>query len=575
MEENIVQALFNCTQPDNETRKNSEAFLESLKSEPGFGVLLVQISFNQTYTLQIRQAASILMKNQCKKWKNSTFPQLDKDFIKENLVKCLKFSLAEPIRLQFEEVAYVIGRHENDLTLILNQVEAIFKSNEATISNNTPLSVEELDEMYAGLNTLFQLTKKYEYVINEKRTGLKPIIFRFFDSLLNFLPLLIPERHFTHINLIVQIFWVAFYLDYFGDLVSGTKLNAWLNGFSLILQVGYENVSITDHYEQEKKAKEPRYQAFKWVAQIVHRFFSRYHDYQAKVDTSTEIGQIFTGVWVKVFLDLVIVHTFQSTKIFIPDITLNYYIKYLNQSIKYKPTCEYLSTLQLENGEFVVPSLITQIITPTVSKTTHDEELWIDNPIEYIRRQSDLSSVYYSASNACIDLLDTLCSHGYLQQFLTYLSGSLGNQLSPITKESLMNQVGCLAMLLKSDVAFEKTIEDMLTMHIFSELSSSIGFLVARACWVYGQFSSINFTNKEHQQQVLTKICTLVQSDQLIGHFPARRRSRPQASNPAMSSMVSPSISGCSLSSVAAITARFLACRFRIFSSTVSRAMSL
>lgn len=521
MEENIVQALFNCTQSDNETRKTSEAFLESLKSEPGFGILLVQISFNQAYTLQIRQVASILVKNQCKKWKNSTFPQGDKDFIKENLVKCLKFSVVEPIRLQFEEVAYVIGRHENDLNLILNQVETIFKSNEVNINNKTALSVEDLDEMYAGLNTLFQLSKKYEYVINEKRTGLKPIIFRFFDSLLNLLPILIPERHFSHINLVVQIFWVAFYLDYFGDLVSGTKLNAWLNSFSLILQVGYDAVTISDHYEQEKKTKEPKYQTFKWVAQIVHRFFSRFHDYKAKVDTSSEIGQIFTSVWVKVFLDLIIVHTFQSTKIYIPDITVNYYIKYLNQSIKYKPTCEYLSTLQLENGEFVIPSLITQIITPTVSKTPYDEELWIDNPIEYIRRQSDLSSVYYSASNACIDLLDTICSHGYLQQFLTYLSGSLSNQLSPITKESLMNQVGCLAMLLKSDVAFEKTIEDMLTMHIFSELSSSIGFLVARACWVYGQFSSINFTNKEHQQQVLTKICTLVQSDQLPIKFEA------------------------------------------------------
>lgn len=508
MEEKVVQALFNCTLPDDETRKTSEAFLEALKSEPGFGVLLAQISFNQSYSLQIRQLSAIIVKNQCKKWKNATLALADKVFVKENLVKCLKFSVDEIIRAQFEEVAYVVGRHETDLQVVLNQVE-------------TSLATDDLDEIFAGLNTLFQLTKKYEYVINEKRAGLKPIITRFFDTLLALLPKLISGCYFSHLNLVVQVFWVSFYLDYFGDLVSGSKLNSWLGCFSQILQVGYDPISIPDHYEQEKKAKEPKYQTHKWVAQIVHRFFSRYYDYKGQIDTDAEIGQTFTTSWVKVFLDTIIQHIFFSTSHFIPDITLNYYIKYLNQSIKYKPTCEYLSTFQLENGDYIIPSLITQIITPIVSKTPYDEELWNENPIEYIRRQSDLSSVYYSASNACIDLLDTLCSHGYLQQFLTYLSGSLNNQLSPITKESLMNQVGCLALLLKSEPALEKTIEDMLSLHIFQELGSSIGFLVARACWVYGQFSSITFSNLEHQQQVLKKICALVQNEQLPVKFEA------------------------------------------------------
>jgi hypothetical protein len=189
MEEQIVQALFNCTQTDNETRRNAEAFLESIKNSAGFGVQLVQILFNLSYSAHIRQLASILLKNQCKKWKDSTLSDSDKELIKENLVKCLKFSVEEPIRAQFEEIAYVIGRQEKNLDGILNQVEV-------------SLASDSLDDVYAGLNALFQLTKRYEYVISEKRVGLKPIISRFFDKVLELMGKLIPGGHFCHLNLI-------------------------------------------------------------------------------------------------------------------------------------------------------------------------------------------------------------------------------------------------------------------------------------------------------------------------------------------------------------------------------------
>ena len=46
-------------------------------------------------------------------------------------------------------------------------------------------------------------------------------------------------------------------------------------------------------------------------------------------------------------------------------------------------------------------------------------------------------------------------------------------------------------------------------------------------------------------------------------------------SKSSISAMLSPSINGASLSMVASMAARFFACKLRIFSSTVSRAMSL
>ena len=53
-------------------------------------------------------------------------------------------------------------------------------------------------------------------------------------------------------------------------------------------------------------------------------------------------------------------------------------------------------------------------------------------------------------------------------------------------------------------------VQEMLALYVFPELANPIGFLRARACWAYGQFSSFPFTNIEHQKQVLEKICGLI-----------------------------------------------------------------
>jgi Importin, protein involved in nuclear import len=112
----------------------------------------------------------------------------------------------------------------------------------------------------------------------------------------------------------------------------------------------------------------------KWASQIVYRFFSRYHDYKAELGGSSIIGKVFTASWVQIFLDIIVSQVFSHESKFIPDVVLNYYIKYINQAIKYPIACEYLKTLKIDS-EFVIPLLITKVITPLVKKTPHDQEL--------------------------------------------------------------------------------------------------------------------------------------------------------------------------------------------------------
>jgi hypothetical protein len=40
--------------------------------------------------------------------------------------------------------------------------------------------------------------------------------------------------------------------------------------------------------------------------------------------------------------------------------------------------------------------------------------------------------------------------------------------------------------------------EPLMEQHVLPELSSNHPFLKQRACWLYGEFSSFNFTNQQH-----------------------------------------------------------------------------
>ena len=181
MEDSVVQALFNCTQADASIRTSAESFLETVKIEPGFAVLLLQISHNDKYSLAVRQLASIFLKNQLKKWKDCQFSQNDKEFLKNNIIHCLKLSVPEAIRSQFEEIAYTIGRYEKSLENIFIQVHSYLDSGDS-------------DMVYAGLSIIHQFSKQYEYVITEKRNNLVVLMNTFLPKLEILLEKLLKEQ---------------------------------------------------------------------------------------------------------------------------------------------------------------------------------------------------------------------------------------------------------------------------------------------------------------------------------------------------------------------------------------------
>lgn len=500
MEESVIQALATCMSPDNEVRKQSEAFITSLKAQPGFYVLLLQISQNSSYPLEIRQIAVILLKNSALKWKKGEIPADSKAVIKSSILNCLKKSAPVLIRTQLEEIVQVLGKQEYPWEGINDQIHSFLDSNDP-------------DCIFAALVMLQRISKNYEFIMGEKRSKLKILVSSFFpklDQLFTRLISEISESVYPYISLILQIFWAAFYIELPSDQVNESNINNWLAKILSVLSLDFDLGIPSNADEEEQKAQDPKLLCKKWAIQIAYRFFNRYSNIKNLPDSQKIIGEIFITNWMVSMMNIVVVQLFKYKQVFLPELYMNYSLKYVTECIKNDQTCEIIKNMVLANGRFVIPALINEIITPVLCRNSKDEELWQDNAIEFIRKEADISRTYYSASDAAVSLLESLCKKGYLQQFLDYLNGSLAQGPSLIVKEALIYEVGSLSSVFLENESLKEKIEPMLSGHVFAELTSQVGFLRARSCWAYGQFASFPFTNLEHQQAVLEKICALL-----------------------------------------------------------------
>jgi hypothetical protein len=65
-------------------------------------------------------------------------------------------------------------------------------------------------------------------------------------------------------------------------------------------------------------------------------------------------------------------------------------------------------------------------------------------------------------------------------------------------KEALLFIVGSLEQEIARDTNLRANMEHVLKTHVAGELTGNVPFLQARACWMYGVFYDIKFTDESH-----------------------------------------------------------------------------
>jgi hypothetical protein len=98
-----------------------------------------------------------------------------------------------------------------------------------------------------------------------------------------------------------------------------------------------------------------------------------------------------------------------SKTVYIPNLVQNYFLKYLIHSFKVEATYARLAP----NVKYIM----LEICVPLLYKVAEDEACWRDDPIEYIRKEADLSRAFYSAKSSAVEFLRAACEKGELLDF--------------------------------------------------------------------------------------------------------------------------------------------------------------
>jgi hypothetical protein len=100
----------------------------------------------------------------------------------------------------------------------------------------------------------------------------------------------------------------------------------------------YATTTPTDETEKKTRDASPTWQAKQQAIQILHRIFQRYYNLQYLKDHYLTIGSVYVREFSSPVLTLCIQYLFGSKTVYVPNILLNYFLKYLIHAMKVDAT---------------------------------------------------------------------------------------------------------------------------------------------------------------------------------------------------------------------------------------------
>jgi hypothetical protein len=153
-------------------------------------------------------------------------------------------------------------------------------------------------------------------------------------------------------------------------------------------------------------------------------------------------------------------------------------------------------------------TLVAHFIFPQLCFSAEDEELWNDDPVEYVHKKvdplDDIHSPVTNASNLLISLARDRKKHtfmgilGFINSVLNKYLETPDEQKNGREKDGALNMIACLSyQVLQKKSPVAGMMENFFVTHVIPEFKSRFPYLRARACDITRQFSDLDFANEQ------------------------------------------------------------------------------
>lgn len=479
--------------------------------QPGGIVLLQQVGNMEEVPADARQMAVIYLKNSIRKYwspgskpKAIAFREEDKFIVKKGIIDVFPHA-APAVRMQLEEclreiiIADVPARWPELITQVM-----------AWLSNGNQ------QEITAALRVMRIVTKKYEYRDDDEREELHAIVDAVFPQLLSTFLSLVESRASDSLELAdllkmcCKIYYSTTYMGIPPLLLNDqAQYEGWMNGFLTLAE-------MRPHVQGMPQDAEGRrtwqwWKLKKWLYNVAFRFFSKYG--VARVGSNTKpvdemFGEKWNAEYSMKFLHAV-VHELSifSQGAYVTPRVANILVTFLDEAIR---KSEYWKELEPH-----MTQIVQQVVIPMLAFDDADQELWDEDPEEYIRKGYDIIEDIYSPKTAAVTLICALCSSKKKKQLdpvMTYLASIMqeyhaaGLGVSqPLARkfDGAIYAVGSLADILRKNKSYSTMIPGIFQTYIIPLFNSPFGHLRSKACWISSEFAKILYSTDDAQKHLL------------------------------------------------------------------------
>ncbi|XP_063905831.1 exportin-2 [Zophobas morio] len=384
----LSQYLQQTLNPDTNIRRPAEKFLEGVEVNQNYPLLLLNLIHRNEVEMTIRIAGAIAFKNYIKRnWKveedhEDRIHESDRTAIK-NLIVTLMLSSPEAIQKQLSDAISIIGKTDFPMKwpeLITQMVEK-FATGDFHVINGVLQTAHSLFKKY-----------RYEFKSNELWLEIKYVLEKLAKPLTDLLvaTMSLAQTHENDVNalkiiyhslvLICKVFYSLNYQDlpeFFED-----NMASWMSNFHLLL---VNDVKVLQNESQDETSviEQLKSQVCDNIALYAQKYDEEFQPY---------LPQFVTDVW-----NLLVVTGLQPKY----DLLVSNALQFLSS------VAERSHYRNLFEDNTVLSGICEKVIIPNMEFRVSDEELFEDNPEEYIRRDIEGSDVDTRRRAAC-DLVNTL-----------------------------------------------------------------------------------------------------------------------------------------------------------------------
>ncbi|NWS41147.1 IPO8 protein, partial [Probosciger aterrimus] len=326
-----------------------------------------------------------------------------------------------------------------------------------------------------SLLCLYQLVKTYEYKKAEERDPLIAAMQIFLPRIQQQMIQLLPDNSHYSVLLQKQILKIFYALVQYAlplQLVNNQTMTQWMEIFRTIIDrnVPPETLQI----DEDDRPELVWWKCKKWALHIVARLFERYGSPGNVTKEYFEFSEFFLKTYAvgiqQVFL--LVIERFFRTHCHTAEV-------YNTSFQQFKQPCS-----KILRKEEVIFSLMCY--------KDEDEELWQEDPYEYIRMKFAQIFFFFQGTSDILSALKEVLPKmmAYCYQILTEPN------IDPRKKDGALHVIGSLADILLKKSVFKDQMELMLQNHVFPLFMSNLGYLRARSCWVLHSFSALEFHNE-------------------------------------------------------------------------------